>query len=403
MNHLRITKKLAAFALSMALVIGFSQRAAAQTCPASDEVEVTVVPDISVTVDPVGFTICEGGTGSLTATITGGDPATRTFQWQSSGDGINFTNVAGATTVPYSVTSSTQGTTYWRLVVSSVNAGCGNATSGSATVIVTPPLSIAVQPQPVTVCLNGTATLSANVTGAGGSATYQWQSFVSGAWGNISGATSSSYSAPTTAVGTIRYRLIVSSPNNGCASITSDEATVTVDDVIAITSQPQVLDECIGGTASISVTATGAGSSATYQWQFLNTSGAWVNVASGGTSASYTPSSTTAGSTQYRVVISSGNNGCASQTSNPTTVTIFAKPTITVAVPPASICVDGTATLTATLNGGTGCTIIWQSNASGTMTDIVPAATGTTYTTPALTTSTRYKARVTCTGSGCCD
>ena len=119
---------------------------------------------------------------------------------------------------------------------------------------------------------------------------------------------------------------------------------------------------------------------------------------------SYTPPSAVAGTTFYRVTISASNNGCGPQTSTTATVVVNPKPTIVVNVPVNTICVGGSVTLNATVAGGVGCTIIWESSpVTPVLWNVIPGQNGSTYTTPALSADLKYRAKFNCTGSGCCN
>lgn len=73
------------------------------------------------------------------------------------------------------------------------------------------------------------AALAVTADAKGGTLTYQWQSSTDNAtFGNISGATTSTYTPATDAEGTIYYRCVVTNTTSGCsASQTSDVATIT--------------------------------------------------------------------------------------------------------------------------------------------------------------------------------
>lgn len=164
--------------------------------------------------------------------------------------------------------------------------------------------------------------------------------------------------------------------------------------------------ECVGGTQSLSVTASGGTPPLTYQWQNGGATGAtWTNIASA-TTTTYTPLSTTAGTTQYRVmVISSAGTFCDTLISNSQTVIIVSDPVITVSTAPTTVCVGANLSLTANTSGGMGsCTVQWQSSPNGLTWTNISGATGTTYNITSLGATTRYRAQlVSCTGNGCCN
>jgi hypothetical protein len=88
-------------------------------------VSLTVNSSPIITVQPTSQNVTAGATATFTAAATG--YPTPTVQWQSSSDGTNFSNIAGATSATYSVTaSSTDAGLYYRAVFS-------NATGSTAT------------------------------------------------------------------------------------------------------------------------------------------------------------------------------------------------------------------------------------------------------------------------------
>ncbi len=100
-------------------------------CTSSFSSRITVDPiSVAGTGTAAASTICVGS--STVLTLTGN---TGTIQWQQSTDGINFTNINGATSASYN-TGSLSNTTYYQAVVTS--GACSTATSGVVTVTVSP-------------------------------------------------------------------------------------------------------------------------------------------------------------------------------------------------------------------------------------------------------------------------
>lgn len=119
------------------------------------------------------------------------------------------------------------------VAIASVAADAGDAED---TVTVDRAITIDTQPTDVTVDLSdsttdtATFTVVASVTGDG-ALSYQWQKQESGAgaWANVSGATSASYTTGVLTVvadNTDKYRVVVSAA--GAQNVTSDAATLTV-------------------------------------------------------------------------------------------------------------------------------------------------------------------------------
>ena len=198
------------------------------------------------------------------------------------------------------------------------------------------------------------------------------------------------------------YSVTFTAPN-GCTATGS--AQLNVNPVVSITSQPTAFAECIGGTQTISVAATGGFAPLTYQWYNSTDGGTTWTLLSGATAATYLPLSTAAGTTLYRVVVAStGGTGCNPATSTNTSVTIAADPVVTISTLPTTVCIGANLTLTANPTGGAGtCTIQWQSSPDGTTWTAISGAIGTTYNVVSASATKRYRALMSCTGNGCCN
>jgi large repetitive protein len=368
---------------------------------------VEITPELSITAQPASITECISGTTPLIVTVTGATGAL-TYKWKSSTTGApgSFTDVAGApNAATYVPDASTAGTTYYQVEITAAGNGCDAILSTSATVVITPQLNITAAPQNITECIDGTNQLSVTVTGATGAISYQWQSSatgVSGSFADISGANGATYQPASTVAGITYYQVVVKATGNGCGDVTSSSATVEIIPDLSIAAQPQDIAECIGGDLALTVGVTGGTGIITYQWQSSPDGSTWTNIA-GATAASYTPSSTVAGTTQYHVIITSTGTGCDPITSASATVKIEPKPVAIITASTTVVCVGGGSELQATITGGVDCTIQWQSKVAPADFIDIPGATNTTYTTPAQTVSTGYKVRFICNGNGCCD
>ncbi|MBB6501399.1 putative Ig domain-containing protein [Pedobacter cryoconitis] len=133
---------------------------------------------------------------------------------------------------------------------------------------------------------------------------------------------------------------------------------------------------CSGSTASLAATPVNG------------TALTWYSAATGGTilanGNTYTTPALTA-TTVYYVEVS--KNGCANPSRIPVTVTVTTGLTTPVITPPSPVCSGSTATLSIA-NPVTGTTYNWYTVATGG----TSVFTGTTFTTPALTTNTTYYA-----------
>jgi hypothetical protein len=204
-------------------------------------------------------TVATNGTVTLTVAATGS--GSLSYQWFNNGTTngtTGGTSITGATNASYAPATAAAGTTYYYVIVTNTitdngDGGSKTATAASTTALVTvnPPVnaqtpSIGTQPAALTtVNKDETAnlTVAASVTD-GGSLTYQWFSntTASNTTGtSITGATNATYGAPTSAVGTIYYYVIVTNTltNNGdggmkTATATSSVAAVTVKGEIGV-------------------------------------------------------------------------------------------------------------------------------------------------------------------------
>ncbi|GIV35098.1 MAG: hypothetical protein KatS3mg031_2633 [Chitinophagales bacterium] len=288
------------------------------------------VDDIVITAHPSSVNKCSGTSHTFTVTATGASPQ---YQWRKNG-----TNISGATNASYVISSITAGDAGSYDVV--VSNSCNSVTSNAATLTVDD-IVITAHPSSVNKCSGTSHTFTVTATGA--SPQYQWRKNGT----NISGATNASYVISSIAAGDAgSYDVVVS---NSCNSVTSNAATLTVDDIV-ITAHPSSVNKCIGTSHTFTVTATGA--SPQYQWRKNGT-----NI-SGATNASYVISSIAAGDAgSYDVVVS---NSCNSVTSNAATLTVD---DIVITAHPSSTssCVGSSVTFTVSYTG-TNPTFQWRKN-----------------------------------------
>ncbi len=362
----------------------------------SNSAIVSVVADPSITTHPASATICSGGNRSLTIIAAGGTPSL-TYQWQSSPDGTTWTNISGATFSNYTTPVLTT-TTHYRVNVGASGTDCNTISSNPAIISVVAQ-HIAIINGNQTICAGGTAAFTATVSGGSGTITYQWQDSPDGsAWTNISGATSASFTTPTLTASTY-FRVVVSRSASNCGSVNSTSSLVTVVADPTISTHPADATICSGGSISLSVIATGGTPSLTYQWESSLDGTTWTPV-SGATNSTYTSGSLVT-TTRYRVVVSATGNGCGSITTNPAIITVVSQHTASITANQ-SICNGGTATLTATVSGGTGTTsYFWQNSPDGSTWNNISGATSVSYTTPALSVTTHYRVNVTRAGVNC--
>ena len=198
------------------------------------------------------------------------------------------------------------------------------------------------------------------------------------------------------------YVYAILNPDGGATCRPVQEIQITINPQITISTQPIAITECVGGTQTVSVATTS--SVVTYQWQSSPTLlGTYLSI-SGATAATYLPVSTATGTLYYRVIVSSSSTGCTPVTSNAVAVTIVSDPSVSIATTTPTICTGANITLNATQAGGAGsCTIQWQSSPDGNTWSPISGATANAYSPTNLSTTIRYRAQISCTGSGCCN
>ena len=285
---------------------------------------------------PAPVTTCAGTAATLSVTASGATPFT--YQWRR-----NAVVIPGATSSSYSIASTSA--EHAGAYSVEVTNGCGSVTSASAVLTVNAP-SITTQPAGAAVCEGAAASFSVVASGVAPLA-YQWRKNAV----NIAGATSSSYSIASTMAGdAAAYSVVVT---DGCGSVTSADALLTVNMAPSITTQPAGATVCEGAAASFSVAAAGGGSF-TYQWR-KNA----VDIP-GATSSSYSIASTVAGDAATYSV--EATNGCGSVTSANAVLTVN---TLSIMSQPggATVCEGAAASFSVAAAGTRPLTYQWRKNA----------------------------------------
>lgn len=281
------------------------------------------------TTQPSSAVVYRGSLTSLnvSATTTQG---TISYQWQYSATSSGtYTNIAGATLSFYYAPTSDVGTAYYRCVATATKDGVSaSTTSNSAyvTVSATPSPVITEQPSSVTVSVGASAVLSLSATSSAGDIYYQWDVIDDGQWVPISGATNSSYSAPTSSTGTTYYVCQVANILNGYGAYANSAFVyVTVSlSAPSFTVHPSGGTAFIGDSFTLTASATAPYGVITYQWQSSTNGSSWQNI-SGATSTNYSVPTQSANMTYFRCAATATYNGVASTTySNVASVSIIA-------------------------------------------------------------------------------
>ena len=195
----------------------------------------TVYRTHSITTQPSNQIGNEGGTATFT--VAGSTSSgTHTFQWEKaeSTNVANYTPISGATSADYTTPTlvySDDNADRYRCVLSLVGAQAP-LTSSYGELTVNRVITIDVQPQPQTVIEGNRATFNITASITSGTINYQWQvSTDSGSnWSNIGSATNPSYQTPNMPFPTVGYQYRCVLSNAAAITVTSDAATLTVNE-----------------------------------------------------------------------------------------------------------------------------------------------------------------------------
>ena len=346
------------------------------------------VQHLSITTQPTAQVAVAPALATF-AVVAAGNP-TPTYQWQRSNDGGTvWADISGATAASFSTaaTSAADNGAKFHVLVSNGVSAALISQAVALTVNVAP--TITTQPASLTLTAPAAATFTGAATGLP-TPTYQWQRSNDGGttWSDITGATAAAYSLASTSASDngAKFRLVAS--NGIGTAATSAVATLTMNSAPGITTQPASQTVVAPATGTFTVVATGL-PAPSYQWQRSDDAGStWANVASGGTTASYSTAATSAADhgAKFRVVLSNGIGTAA--TSSAATLTVNVAPSITTQPVGQTVTAPANASFTVVGTGLPTPTIQWQrSNDGGTTWADVTGATSATYTTAATSAS----------------
>ncbi|MFN4247234.1 MAG: beta strand repeat-containing protein, partial [Flavipsychrobacter sp.] len=334
----------------------------------------TVVAAPVVNTQPLNQVVCNNAPNvSFTTAVSNATG----YQWfVNTGSGFTaITNNAvysGATTNTLTITSpSSSMNGYLYKCAASANTPCSTVETNTVTLTVVPLAVINTQPSSTPTCVGSNATFSVTASNANG---YQWQENTGSGYVNISnvgvysGATTSTLTitGATIGMGGYQYRCVVLS-NTPCGSVTSSAATLTVNTLPSIVTQPDnsSMTVCaLAGTASCSTVATGTGVS--FQWQ-ENTGSGWNNLGlnpvitnNGFGGLTFTNPPASMNGYQYRCLVS--GTCTPSLTSNVVTLTVNTSPVINTQASGVTVCAGDNPSFTIGASG-TALTYQWQVNA----------------------------------------
>ena len=335
--------------------------------------------------------VCKNATSPvITFTGTNGT-APYTFTYKING-GANQTVSSGAgATATVSVPTNTTGTLTYSLVSVSSAAGCSQNQTGSAVVTVNP-LPTAGISGTTTLCQNAASPVI-TFTGANGTAPYTFSYNINGgATQTLSSgsASTATVSVPTSVAGTFTYNLLSVSSAVGCSQAQTGAATITINP--AATASISGTTTLCQNAVSPTITFTGANATGPYMFTYKINGGANQTISSGGgTTATISVPTSTAGTFTYSLVAVSGANGCLQNQTGSAVITINPAPSASVsgttvlcqndAAPLITFTgTNGAAPYTFSYNVNGGITQTISSGSSSTATIAVPTSTSGLFT-----------------------
>jgi gliding motility-associated-like protein len=318
------------------VVITFSSGGCNEITSATATIEVANTTQIDT--QPLNTqSLCLGGTAEALLIAISGGAGSPSYQWY-----LNTTNtntggslISGATAASYTppVFTST-GTFYYYVDVSYVASGCaGLVSTVSEVVVVDDPIFDLQALDFQSLCENADVQdLVVSVSGGLGTLSYQWyvntvNTTTTGT--AITGATLTTFTPPSTPVGTLFYYAVATQDVSGC-EVTSAISEVEVNAGAQFSAQPISDELCLGeSTNTLAVAFTNGTGTPTYQW-YQNTADntATGTAIAGATSATYNPDVSVIGTTYFYAILTFSSGGCTEIISNTAEIRVNNTPSI---------------------------------------------------------------------------
>ncbi len=366
----------------------------------TDTIKVTVINFDPGTISGAQ-TICENDTPSaFTSPADASGDGLKTYQWQASLDGTNFTNITGATLNVYAHGSMSTDTWFRRQATSTLNGfQCTDYTDAILVTVnnMTPGSISGTQ----TICEDAIPSAFTSVPATGdGIITYQWKESADNGsnWNNVpSGGNAEIYVAPALDADMWYKRVATSDAGGFVCTEESNTIMVTVNNFNpGNIAAEQTICENTAPAPLTSATPTGDGVF-TYRW-FNSPDRLTFNLIPTANSETYSPGTLAQDTWYFREVTSTiGANKCIARTDTiKITVNNFDPGNITGSQ---TICEDSapaefTVTAPAVSNDGSTITYQWQDSPDGIFFTDINLATSPTYTSPALSADTWFRRAV---------
>jgi len=312
------------------------------------------------------------------------------YQWQRSPDGLNWTDIDGATSLTYTaVVADEHDAVRFEVTATNPDATATAISAATATVQTAPPVKTA--PPAIAGAAQRSSTLTSTQgtwSGAGNTYALQWQRSTNGGttWAKIVGATAATYTLAVADEGAIVELAVTATNPDGTAVAASAPSATVVGAAPADTVAP-----AITGTARRAVTLTatqgtwtGVGNTYSYQWRRSLDDGSDWTAITGATGSSYTPAVADEGAIVELAVTATNPDGTVTATSAATSA-VLADPPVNTGAPTITGTPTRTDVLTATPGAWSGAgdtyALQWQRSANqGASWAPIAGATGSAYT-----------------------
>lgn len=298
-------------------------------------IDVIVAPNSTPGVVATNQTVCYGGDPVAFTVTTAATGLNLTYQWQKSTDGVNYTDISGATSATYDDLGPVNQTTWYRRVVfSTVNGTVCSSINTTPIVVTVNTITPGTIGTNQTVCSPSASPIAlSNISAATGTGaiTYQWEISTTDCNSGFSNITlngnSASYNIPSglTTTSYFRRKAISTTASPLAVKICSEYSNCVTVSINNVTGGTVGSDQTLCGNnpaAFAEITpATGSGT-LTYQWQSSTTGCSNWSPISGATASTYDAPAGLLVTTYYqRITYSTLNSIQCSAVSNCITVT----------------------------------------------------------------------------------
>jgi hypothetical protein len=354
----------------------------------SNVVAITVYSTLTAGSISASQSICYNITpNQMTGTAPTGGKTPYSYQWQSSSDNVNFSNISGSTGLTYAPGALTA-TTYYRLLQTSDY--CGTVSTNVVTKTVYGEFVVGTAGSDQSICQNSSPVILTATAPSGGNLPYSylWQSSPDNTtFSDISGQTATTYQPGAMTISTWYRQKQVSS--GGCGTLYTNSVHIEVEPTPvsgSLTKSPDLTTVCEGTDVSASATS-GSGGNGTdvLEYRTETTSGwsSWIAYTSGN-------SINTTGKINVEIRTYRDADHCSTGSTITKSWAVSAGTIGGTLSGGQNVC-SGSNSTVLTLTGFTGTIQSWKQSTDGTSWTVISGASTSTYTAIDVDTNTWYK------------